>query len=516
NAKVIFKLAEGWSPEWPPFDTDEQGRVTFQAPAAELLVSVEKAAFKLSEPTVWRPASADRLFRQLKEITPQGQSARALYKHAYNKWRTPLPRARGFLAIDMWTSDVEASLEPAGARVIEVLDSEHDFPLINARVTARHGGLDPGRAIEATDLNGRAVVALMDCEWQPMVLTVSSPGYVPRTFSLGPRTPQECSLPLRVKLTEERDGRLASDQSEGGLVTDARGPAIARVDLYDNTSSHAKRLWSGRSDAEGVLSFNLSPKPSLAVFALQTNEHTGLVIGGYSLGPLPSSALMPNDHLEVHLEAPVHMSLSLTALESGRPYRLNWTVRPFEGAKVLARGQVSVDPDHGGRFDLDLPLPADWILEAQVFGASVGHGPAMAFTQPNFDQPYASTRPTWDAWKAVSDEVSQKATASRRKLFLVVRRRVDLSGVVRELPYYPEDVYLAAMSSVGTWYSEVSGNGWFAFRELPVGDYRLVLYQRPNREQGPQLEHTPGDVHGTLKLELNQARHDAEITWIAR
>jgi hypothetical protein len=60
------------------------------------------------------------------------------------------------------------------------------------------------------------------------------------------------------------------------------------------------------------------------------------------------------------------------------------------------------------------------------------------------------------------------------------------------------------------------GFGSTAPRDIPVGVYRLVLYQHPNAEQGPQLEHTPGKVHGRLKLELDQSRHDAEITWIPR
>lgn len=517
GAQVIFKLAEGWSPEWEPMRTDEEGRVIFQAPSAELLVAVEKAGHKLAEPEHWRPESADRLWRQLQEITPKGQSSRALFKQAYSKWRTPLPRARGYLALDMWTSDVQASMTRVGIIQLEVTDAEHKFPLVNARISLRYGGLDPGQRVASTDNEGHAPVSMMDREWQPMVVTVSTPGYVSRTFALPPGPLVQFAPRLRVALREERMPAPWEERHGTGLVLGANGPSAANVAIYNKVSAGAKLLYSGSSNSEGVLKLGrqLDNNPSMAVFAVQTDARTGQALAGYSLGPLPTDDVLLGGELEIQLQATLDLAVSLTALESERPYRLDWSLRPFKGASTLARGQVLIPENHGGRFDLRLPVPVGWILEAQAFGASVGHGPIMAFTRPDYDAPYASIEPSWDAWKPVSRGASQLVSYSGRKLFLTVLRREDLSGVVLDLPYFPEHASVAAIGAAGTWYSGVGGTGWFAFRNLPVGEYRLVLYERPNSEDGPNQSHTPGQVRGETKVMLEYSHHSVELAWIA-
>ena len=521
GAKVLYSLAGGWSPEAEPLVTDKLGVATIEAPAAGLLVGVEKAGYALVEPKVWRPASVDQLWSDLRSIAPAGSRPKAHYSSAYGHWNAALPRARGYQLVDSGTSDVELAVQPLGAILFEVSDAKGDFPLPNTRVTSRYGGLDAGHQIASTALDGTVQVSLVDREWQPLLVSFSAPGYATRTIAIPPGPAEGFPVPYKIKLREsEDDSSSPGDVVPNGLLLGTRGLVSGEVIMYEGGpyAKSAVQLYRGSADTSGGFVYGLRDAPlpkGLYAYAVHRSERTGLPTLGMSSGLIEPKTHDPSDPLRLQLEPGIPLAVTLDGLEMGRPYRLDWSLKPFQKARTLLSGSIAVPDTHNGRFDIDIPVPRGWRLSATVFGASVGQGPELEFTRDSSGLPFPSTRPTWETWEPVSSPVELDVLFHGRRLYQRVARRVDLSGTVTDLPFYPtpDRVQVAAMGSAGTWFSPITSNGWFDLPALPPGTYRLVVYERPSSLEGPVDPYTQGQVRAQLVVEMEFSRHDVQLPW---
>ena len=218
----------------------------------------------------------------------------------------------------------------------------------------------------------------------------------------------------------------------------------------------------------------------------------------------------------LELEAAVDLTVVADHLEIGRPYRLEWNLRPEDDSKPMAQGTLPIEKNHGGKASLVLSAPRNWTLRCRVLGLSQGHGPKFLFNRPNAIEPlFLSTQTTWEDLDPVTAFRDHRVLRAGGRLYLQVQRRIDISGVVLGLPYYPEPdkVSIAAITSTGSWYSTISGNGWFQFQRIPADSYKIVVYERESSRQTKVEIHKQGTVRAQLEIDLSGPKHDIELSW---
>ena len=525
GVRVIHRLAGGWAPESQPVITDSEGIATLLVPTANVWVAAEKVGLTLAQVDEWQPASADGMLKDIGAIAPTRSSPSQLYRSAYSSWKTVLPRARGFRSVEPFASDVMLQLEPLGWLEFEVLDAASRFPLTNAAIHVRYGGLAPERALTKVGFDGKGTVTLSDREWQPMVVTISAPGYRRETLAIAPSPPPASGTEgqrSRLVLLREgvpKDASGSNSSAPNGLLLGPDGPLAASIKMHTSVPK-ARRdsvLFEGKSDAAGEFRYSLDEEVTpIQIFAVALDPASGLAVAGLASETVDHVVGSVQNPAVILLERTLNLNIALDHLELRRPYRLEWSLHPPRYPKAMAQGRVAIPADHDGRSDLVMPVPRNWTLRCRLLGAVQGHGPKLAFAAEQEAEPlFLSTRPTWEAWDPVTEFREQLVTHEGRSLYIRVQRRVDLSGVVTNLARYPDpnEVSVAAIGPVGTWYSTVTGNGWFQFQQIPIGNYKIVLYERPNSTEAGVPLQSQGDVRGVLALAVDGDDHSLELEW---
>ena len=131
------------------------------------------------------------------------------------------------------------------------------------------------------------------------------------------------------------------------------------------------------------------------------------------------------------------------------------------------------------------------------------------------DEPgYVSTRFAWRGWDVLREVKVPRVPFDGGRLFLRTTPTIDLCGTVGDMPGIEdlETVYAAALGTSGSWFAPVSGRGWFDFRDLPAGEFRIVVYQRPVGHSGVGL-HERGEVRGETRVATDLSRYDLVVPW---
>ena len=508
GARVLVELADGWSRTWL-LTTDEDGAFAFTGPSCALAIAVEKVGYRIGQPAQWKPASADGMWSALEELVGPGRGA-ALYAEAYADWRAPLPRARGCARVEAGHSDVRIVLERLAPVAVDVFDAQWGFPIADARVVARFGGLDRRDVVARTGHDGRASVPGADREWQPSIVDVAADGYVPATVALAP---SELASPLRVRLvsSELADALpLGWPAPPTGRVLGPDGePLVARVAIH---TADQERLWSGTSDREGRFPIALPPGAPVALRFFGATQ--GEVAYRGEIGPIGSEALLAGAQVVLRLDQSSECLVQVQGLESVRPYRLDWGLRPFEDGEPLVTGSLALSAPELGRVNVTIPVRPGWFLDAQLLGATVGSGPTMGLSEPDEERAYTSTRFTWTGWDVVARPWRARVPFDGGRLFFRAERLIDLSGTVEGLPADVErgTAWVAALGCGGSWFAPVSPRGWFDLRDVPAGSYRVVVFEQPAGEHGGSI-HDVGRARGELEVGSEWSRHDLVVPW---
>ncbi|MCP3913982.1 MAG: hypothetical protein GY711_00320 [bacterium] len=516
GARVLVQLADGWSRTWPPLVTDELGEFVFLGPLAELAIGVEKAGFVIDEPALWKPESADGMWDAMEVIAPAGSSASALFNGAYGGWRAPLPRARAYVRVDTWSSDVEILMRGLGGVTFEIRDADEDFQLEGVHVHVIRGGFDPGTEDHYSRADGRVDFGVTDREWQPMVVRFSFAGYYEQTFSLPPGPLESPRVVRLARIDPGEDG--GSEQSPpNGLVLGVDGaPVAARIAVYGATRPDAPLLWGGTSDSGGTFRYELPTKFRGKVLYFYAVAEGDGPRRGAALGPIASLVYLNGEQVVLEAAPGPSVDVDVHHLEEGRAYRVDWELSPFPGARPLARGSIQVPAADARGVLVPVEAFAGWHIAVTVHGATLGAGPTFDLARTDRSKrPFTSTRHVWSQWEPVTERAERRVSFSGGRLFLTVSRLISLSGVVTDMPWIDDfdTVYVAALGESGTWFAPVGGNGWFDLRLLPPGRYRLIVYRRPSPLGGAGAVADRGVLHGETVVSSQWPRHDIAIEW---
>lgn len=511
GATILVQLAEGWSPLWPSITTDAKGKFQFAAPQADLALAVEKAGYVLQGSNLSKPESADGMWDDLVAITPNGSNPKQLFWEVYGSWDTLLPRARHCVQVETSEVEVQLTLTSLGGLELSVgVWGKHETWIQGARVLALRGGYDSGQELTFTDVDGRARVSLVDREWQPELVQISAPGFLPKLI---PLALGRLSSPLHVALVPLDEAPIRErDLCTGRVLAGDGTPRAAQVAVYSLKGGNGWILWSGTCGEDGRFEFD-RPQDSTPLLACALWEADG-ARAGVKLPPLAARSWPSDRPLVLQLAPPSELTLITFGLESGVPYRIRWEVTPKRGLPALEQGILPLTVGTADSQVQPLSIPTGWIVQALVESVTMENVAAADFDRgERREYVFPSSRLTWKSWAPVSRQATQPVSDWVSRMHLVVGRQVSIVGMVTGMPWLadPGSVHVAALGELGTWIARVDGNGWFDVRGVPPGTYHLVLYRRRAEaafELGDQ-----GDEIGGVVAECTYRFNDVVIPW---